>query len=124
MEGQDEKYSQEDFEKAWKEYAQRIPDIATVSNYILTNLPVNNGGHSYELVFSNIFQENEFKRLMTDLCGYMRKQLRNSSIIFTTSIIAATDIPRSNNPEEILRKMTDDNPSLELLKNRLKLEID
>lgn len=69
-------------------------------------------------------QDNEFKKLMTELSTFMRQQLRNSAISFSSKVIESTEVPRSNNPEEILKKMTDENPVLELLKNNLKLEID
>lgn len=120
----DELYSQEAFEKAWKSYAARVTDLASAASYIQSNLPVRLEVHTYELVFSNIFQENEIKRLLNSLSQHMRTELRNSSIAFTTRVVEATEIPQSDNPEEVLRKMIEENPALELLKNNLKLEID
>lgn len=120
----DEHYSQEAFELAWKAYAQKIPSIASAASYIRSTLPVRTEAHVYELSFSNIFQENEFKTLMTDLSNHMRQTLRNSSIRFVSKVTEASEVPRTGNPEEILRKMMEENPALELLKNALKLEID
>lgn len=123
-EAQDENYTPQAFEQAWKLFAQRIPEIVSAVSYIRSNIPVLIDGHRYELIFSNIMQDNEFKKLMTELSTFMRQQLRNSAISFSSKVIESTEVPRSNNPEEILKKMTDENPVLELLKNNLKLEID
>ncbi|MDX9748430.1 MAG: DNA polymerase III subunit gamma/tau [Paludibacter sp.] len=120
----DEHYSQEAFELAWKAYAQKIPTIASAASYIRSTLPVRTEAHVYEISFSNIFQENEFKTLMTDLSNHMRQTLRNSAIRFVSKVTEASEVPRTGNPEEILRKMMEENPALELLKNTLKLEID
>lgn len=120
----DEQYSQEAFESAWKAYAGKIPTIASAASYIRSTLPVRIEAHTYELSFSNIFQENEFKTLMTDLSNHIRKTLRNSAIRFVSKVTEASEIPRTGNPEEVLRKMIEENPALEMLKNNLKLEID
>jgi hypothetical protein len=123
-ENQNEPYTPQAFEQAWKAYATRISDIVSAANYIRSTLPVPVEGTTYELVFSNVMQENEFKKLMTSLSTYMRQTLRNSGIAFRTKVMESTELPRSTNPEEILRKMAEENPALELLKNNLKLEID
>jgi hypothetical protein len=123
-ENQNESYTPQAFELAWKTYANYITDIVSAANYIRSTLPGSIGGTNYELVFSNVMQENEFKKLMTPLSTYMRQTLRNSGITFSTKVMESAELPRSNNPEEILRKMTEENPALEMLKNNLKLEID
>lgn len=119
-----EAYTPEAFERAWKSYAERIPEIVSAANYIRSTLPVQLEGTSYELQFSNVMQENEFKKLMTGLSGFLRQQLHNAGINFRTKVLESAELPRSNNPEDILKKMSEENPALELLKNNLKLEID
>lgn len=123
-ENHNETFSPQAFEQAWKAYANNISDIVSAANYIRSTLPVVVEDTTYELVFSNVMQENEFKKLMTPLSTYMRQTLRNSGIAFRTKVMESAELPRSTNPEEILRKMTEENPALELLKNNLKLEID
>lgn len=123
-ESHNEVYSPEAFEQAWKSYAERIPDVVSAANYIRSTLPVHLDGTNYELQFSNVMQENEFKKLMTALSSFLRQQLRNSGINFRTKVLESAELPRSNNPEEILKKMTEENPALELLRTNLKLEID
>lgn len=123
-EATDSHYTPSDFENAWKDFARRIPEIISAVSYIQTTLPIKTGEHSYELVFNNVLQENEFKKLLTDLSQFIRRELKNSAISFSSRVTEASGVARSNNPEEILRKMTEENPVLEKLKNNLKLEID
>lgn len=120
----DANYSEAAFEIAWKKYATMIPEIVSVVSYLHSTLPVAMGDHSYQMTFSNIFQENEFKKLLPEFTSFMRRELQNSTIQFSTKVVENTEIPRSNNPEEILKKMSQENPALEKLKNNLRLEID
>lgn len=57
-----EEYSPESFLKAWKDYAFEIPDNLSVVNYITSNQPILTADHSYELSFTNSFQENDLKK--------------------------------------------------------------
>jgi len=50
--------------------------------------------------------------------------LRNSSINFVTKVVETIEKDTNNNPEEVLRKMTEQNPALQVLKKNLNLEID
>ena len=64
------------------------------------------------------------KRLIPDIAAFIRKELKNSSIRFVTKIVEVAEKDKNNNPEDVLRKMTERNPALNILKNNLKLEID
>lgn len=93
-------------------------------SYINNTIPDKINEHTYELTFSNVFQEGEFKKLLTDLCSSVRRTLKNSSINFITKVVETVEKDTNNNPEEILKKMTEQNPSLQILKKNLNLEID
>jgi DNA polymerase III subunit gamma/tau len=121
---ENESYTTADFEKAWKGFAQTVPEIVSVVSYINNTIPEKINENTYELIFSNVFQESEFKKLLTDLCFSIRKTLRNSSINFITKVVETIEKDNNNNPEEILRKMTEQNPALQVLKKNLNLEID
>lgn len=121
---QNENYTSVAFEKAWKSFALTVPELVSVVSYINNTIPEKINDHTYELTFSNVFQEGEFKKLLTDLCSSIRRTLRNSSINFITKVVETVEKDTNNNPEEILRKMTEQNPSLQLLKKNLNLEID
>lgn len=123
-EQQNESYSAIAFEKAWKDFALKVPELVSVASYINNTIPGKINEHTYELTFSNVFQEGEFKKLLTEICFSIRKTLKNSSVNFVTKVVEAVEKDTNNNPEEILRKMTEQNPALQLLKKNLNLEID
>ncbi len=121
---EDEPYTKEDFVKAWNLYAEKIPTIVSVVSYIRNTMPVQISEHLYQLPCMNIFQENELKKLLPALAAFIRNKLQNQQIGFTTIVLESADIPRSINPEEVLKRMIQQNPALEILRNNLSLEID
>ncbi|MEA4937191.1 MAG: hypothetical protein VB102_11195 [Paludibacter sp.] len=123
-EQQNESYSGVAFEKAWKDFAQTVPEIVSVVSYINNTLPEKIDDHTYELTFSNVFQEGEFKKLLSELCFSIRKTLKNSSINFVTKVVETIEKDTNSNPEEILKRMTEQNPALQLLKKNFNLELD
>jgi DNA polymerase-3 subunit gamma/tau len=120
----DHPYSKTEFENAWNKFADEIPKIVSVVSYIRNTVPVQISEHQYQLPCTNIFQENEIKKLLPALSAFVRNKLQNQQIGFTTLVLETADIPRSINPEEVLKKMTQQNPALEILRNNLSLEID
>jgi DNA polymerase III subunit gamma/tau len=121
---QNEPYTQTAFVKSWKAYVQFIPKIVSVVSYINNNKPLKVDEHTYELTFTNIFQEADFKKELTNICQYMQKELKNSSINFVTKVVEVVEKDRRNDPEEVFRKMSAQNPALNILRKNLNLEID
>lgn len=119
-----ESYTSGAFEKAWKDYAHTVPELVSVISYINSTLPQKIQDHTYEIIFSNVFQENEFKKLLSDLSSYLRSTLKNSSINFVTKVVENLVKDTNRHPEEIFKKMTEQNPALLTLKKNLNLEID
>ncbi len=121
---QQEPYSNAAFERAWKAYIQLIPKIVSVVSYINNNKPAKIAEHSYELTFTNIFQEADFKKELGNISNYLRKELKNSNIQFVTKVVEVAERDKRNDPEDIYRKMAEQNPALNILKKNLNLEID
>ncbi len=119
-----EHYSNAAFERAWKAYIQMIPKIVSVVSYINNNMPAKIAEHTYELTFTNIFQEADFKKELGNICNYLRKELKNSSIHFVTRVVEVAEKDKRNDPEDIYKKMAEQNPALNTLKKNLNLEID
>lgn len=119
-----EHYSNAAFERAWKAYIQLIPKIVSVVSYINNNMPAKIAEHTYELTFTNIFQEADFKKELGNICNYLRKELKNSSIHFVTRVVEVAEKDKRNDPEDIYKKMAEQNPALNTLKKNLNLEID
>jgi len=109
---------------AWKSYAAEIPKIVSVVSYIKNTIPIKTGEHQFELSCTNIFQENELKKLLPGLAEFVRIKVRNNSVQFNTKIIQSTEIQRSANPEEVFINLVKQNPALGILKSNLNLEID
>ncbi len=121
---QNEAYSSTDLIKAWKNYTDQIPELSSIVSFINNNNPKKIGEHVYLLTFSNIFQENDFKKEMNNIRKYLRKELKNSSISFKTKVVENTSRFRRKNPEEILKSLSEQNPALQTLKRNLSLELD
>ncbi|MEA4974783.1 MAG: DNA polymerase III subunit gamma/tau [Paludibacter sp.] len=121
---QEEPYSNTAFERAWKAYIQLIPKVVSVVSYINNNKPAKIAEHTYELTFTNIFQEADFKKELGNICNYLRKELKNSNIQFVTKVVEVAERDKRNDPEVIYRKMAEQNPALNILKKNLNLEID
>jgi len=121
---QNEVYSSADLIKAWQNYAHQIPELSSIVSFINNNNPKKIGEHAYLLTFSNIFQENDFKKEMNNIRKYLRKELKNSSISFETKVVENTDKFKRKNPEEILKNLSEQNPALQTLKRNLNLELD
>lgn len=121
---QQEPYSNAAFERTWKAYIQLIPKVVSVISYINNNKPAKIAEHTYELTFTNIFQEADFKKELGNICNYLRKELKNSNIQFVTKVVEVAERDKRNDPEVIYRKMAEQNPALNILKKNLNLEID
>ncbi len=121
---QQEPYSNAAFERTWKAYIQLIPKVVSVISYINNNKPAKIAEHTYELTFTNIFQEADFKKELGNISNYLRKELKNSNIQFVTKVVEVAERDKRNDPEDIYRKMAEQNPALNILKKNLNLEID
>lgn len=119
-----EPYTPEQFLKAWRNYASIIPEVVSLVSYIANTTPELKENHLYELIFTNNFQEKEFQKYQQEIQNYIRKALNNSNIKFSTNVIDVSEQFKSSNPEDILKKMAEENPAINILKTNLNLEID
>lgn len=117
-------FTESQFLNAWKSFAMEVPSMATVVSYINSMVPVGLSDTHYQLPCTNIFQENELKKLLPELSRFLQRELQNSEITLQTYIVKSTEIPRNEQPEDIFKKMVQKNPALSILKKNLKLEID
>ncbi|GAB1414991.1 DNA polymerase III subunit gamma/tau [Paludibacter sp.] len=119
-----EPYTQSQLEHTWKNYSNLIPKKVNIVSYINNNNPIQVNEHTYELTFSNVFQESDFRKELTRIVEHIRKELKNNSISFQTRITEAIEKSVKKNPEEIYKSMLDKNSALGMLKKNLNLEID
>ncbi len=119
-----EYYAEADFLKAWKDYIHNIPSKTSLISFIRNNDPIRLKEHTYEVVFSNVFQENDFKKDLTKISTYFHEKLKNSAIKFVTKVVEDKESFRKSSPEESLKMMSEKNPALKMLRDNLSLELD
>lgn len=117
-------FKYDDLVSVWKSYIAEIPEIVAVTSYIQNNTPGRITDLQYELKVSNVMQSNELRRLMPQMMEFIRAKLSNHQINFVIKIVEESELPRTQNPEEMLKKMMEENQALKYLKNSLNLEID
>ncbi len=117
-------YTDEALWNAWKEYVSEIPEIPTATSFILNNQPEKIEEGHYRIKTTNVFQSNEIRKLLPGIIRFIGERIGNNSIRFSVELIEENNLPRSNNPEETLKLMMEENAALKTLKNDLNLEID
>jgi len=121
---QNKPFSDEDLDRAWRQFADTIPKLGRVTSFILSNKPHQTSATAFEVTVSNILQEKELKSLQQEIMSFIHTQLNNSLVTMTIKIAEETEKQRGNTPEERFRMMTEQNPALNSLRNGLNLEID
>jgi len=121
--------AQEDFNdealiKAWISFGDTIADDMKRVNFQNTNLPQRISKFEFEVTVNNIMQENELKKIQTDIVQFIGQQVRNSSIKMLIKVVEESDIQKKKSPEESYKEMVEQNPALETLRKNLQMEID
>ncbi|MDD3320413.1 MAG: hypothetical protein PHS59_03105 [Paludibacter sp.] len=121
---QNQEYTSEELNNAWKKFADTIPEQVRMTSFIQNTVPVLTPNSTFEVTVSNILQERELKRLQPDIQNFMQSILNNSSVRMTIKIIEESAVQRANSPEDRYKLFAEQNPALDILKNNLNLEID
>lgn len=119
-----EKFDDKALLDAWNEFGKTINDEIKMIGFQNTNLPVRVSEHEFEVYVNNIMQENELKKIQTDIVQFLSNRLMNSAVKMTIKLVEESDSQRSLSPEERYKMMVEQNPSLEKLRKNLQLEID
>lgn len=119
-----EKFDDKALLDAWNEFGKTINDEIKMIGFQNTNLPVRVSELEFEVHVNNIMQENELKKIQTDIVQFLSNRLMNSAVKMTIKLVEESDSQRSLSPEERYKMMVEQNPSLEKLRKNLQLEID
>ena len=119
-----QKFDDETFYKAWREFGSNLTDEIKKINFNNANLPKRIAENEFEILVNNMMQENELKRIIGDLTQYLINYLQNSAIVIKIKVIEETDMQKSTSPEEKYKKMAQENAYLETLRKNLLMEID
>ena len=119
-----EHFSDEALLDGWIEFGKTINDEIKGIGFQNTNLPVRVSDTTFEIVVNNVMQENELKKIQTDIVQFLINRLKNSSISMLIKVAEESEMQRTLSPEERYKSMVDQNPALEKLRKNLQLEID
>lgn len=119
-----EYFSDEALLDGWIEFGKTINDEIKGIGFQNTNLPVRVSDTTFEILVNNVMQENELKKIQTDIVQFLINRLKNSSISMIIKVAEESEMQRTLSPEERYKSMVDQNPALEKLRKNLQLEID
>lgn len=121
---QDNKYTDEDFKKAWLAFTNNIPDEVRMVSYMQSNIPQRKGENTFEAMIFNSLQEKEINRLKPDILSFLRSELKNSSVDIVMKMNETTTAQKYISPEDKYKQMAAQNPALAKLRGGLQFEID
>ncbi|MCE5332120.1 MAG: DNA polymerase III subunit gamma/tau [Bacteroidales bacterium] len=119
-----EDFTDNDLLEAWKNFGSTINDKIKKIGFLNSNLPNRLSKTEFEILVNNVMQENELKKIQTDIVQFLANQLKNSSIRMIIKVAEENEIQRAISPEERYKIMMEQNPALEKLRKDLHLEID
>jgi DNA polymerase-3 subunit gamma/tau len=124
-EKQDDPFSSDALEKAWKHFANEvIPEKTHAKNIMLNNLPAIEDKHKLKLVLDQILQENSINEVLPDLLAFLRRNLMNDFIEMEIIVDTTKENTKVMSPQDKFAKMAEANPALLRLKKEFGLEID
>ncbi len=124
-EKQDNPFSADSLEKAWKHFANEvIPEKTHAKNIMLNNLPAIEDKHKLKLVLDQILQENSINEVLHDLLTFLRRNLMNDFIEMEIIVDTTKENTKVMSPQDKFAKMAEANPALLRLKKEFGLEID
>ncbi len=119
-------FSDEQFTSAWDSYAQQVMKQGKMSlaNTLSGKKPVLKAGNVIELILDNKAQQEMMETEKTDLLGFLRNELKNSSISLVTIVSKTENTAKPYTPSDRYKHMVKKNPRLDELKQQFDLEID
>ena len=124
-EKQDNAFSVDSLEKAWKHFANEvIPEKTHAKNIMLNNVPSIEAKHKLKLVLDQIIQENSIHEVLPDLVDFLRRNLMNDFVELEVVVDATKENTKVMSPQDKFSKMAETNPALLRLKKEFGLEID
>jgi DNA polymerase-3 subunit gamma/tau len=118
-----ENYTQEEFEEKWNTYKLKLKNKGKASLVtVFEELPkVNND--VIELLIENKALEDEFNYHKSDFLEFIRAALKNYNIQVSTQINKEFKTKKAYTPEEKFTKMSEKNPNLKTLKQKLDMDV-
>ncbi len=121
-------FTDEAFSEVWNTYANMLKDEGklVLSTAMLREKPTVSSDFKIHFVVENSFLETEFKRIMSEMMGFIKNALLNRTIQLEFEVLKddSDERHRKYTSNEKYQHMADKNPVLNDLKNQLGLQID
>lgn len=116
-------FSQANLEKAWSEFATSI-EKESVNLYVTLTSRTPELKDNFLVVFlvDNAIQADDIQERKRELLGFLRKELNNASINLEVEISETVIEKRAYTPVEKFQKLTEKNPAMHSLKQKLDLD--
>ncbi len=114
----------EEFYKCWNQMADNLKDESHSLFIAFTkNKPTLIDKNHIEILVDNMVQESEIKEKKTKILNFLRKKLNNRSITLSIRITPKDKVKqKAYLPEEKFKLLTDKNPNILTLKDKLSLD--
>ena len=117
-------FTLQELENAWLKFAETIPELGRMKSFIQSTQPILVTDSEFEVFVSNTLQEKDLIKLKPEILDYIRQKVQNDLVTMNIKLAEETETQRANTPEERFRILSEKNPTLDILKNGLQLEID
>ena len=116
-------FSQATLEKAWSEFATSI-EKESVNLYVTLTSRTPELKDNFLVVFlvDNAIQADDIHERKRELLGFLRKELNNASINLEVEVSETVIEKRAYTPVEKFQKLTEKNPAMQSLKQKLDLD--
>ncbi|MDR0231565.1 MAG: DNA polymerase III subunit gamma/tau [Dysgonamonadaceae bacterium] len=117
-------FSPLDLHEAWRRYAETLSEKIHLKNTMLNNLPALKENYRIEVLVYNPQQEQALKDEIISLAEFLRKELKNTSIIIDVSITEENTKKLAYTDKEKFELLVSKNESLSSLVKEFKLRLD
>jgi hypothetical protein len=121
-----ESFTLPELHRFWTEFARPIEENnPRLFSMLTAHLPRLKSGHIIVFPLKNETQESELMKVKSDLLNHLRQSLKNDTLLLEVEYLVeeSTETIIFTNSDR-LKAMIEKNPSLEILKEKLRLDLD
>lgn len=105
-------FSPEAFHTAWQQFIIANPSLHILTNAMRTAIHEQSSPVSYRIIVSHPAQQQAFESAMNPLLSFLRNALSNDLLTISVEVSAAPESEKRLPPQEFLKKIITDNPTL------------
>ena len=119
-----ENFTQEQMIAAWNKYIRTIQGKNLLLNTMESCKPTLTDNFILVQKVDNNYQEKEMSNEAIPLVNFLRKELKNGQITLSIQLSEMTNIAKAMTPNERLKRMLQNHPALNDLREQFNLELD